>query len=47
MEIKSTEFFKNMKTLPPPGTEEFRQLIKWEELEDEKEEDGMGRGVGE
>lgn len=31
MEIKSTEFFKNMKTLPPPGTEEFRQLIKWEE----------------
>lgn len=31
MEIKSTEFFKNMKSLPPPGTEEFRQLIKWEE----------------
>ena len=31
MEIKSTEFFRNMKTLPPPGTEEFRQLIKWEE----------------
>ena len=31
MEIKSTEFFRNMKTLPPPGIEEFRQLIKWEE----------------
>jgi len=31
MEIKSSEFFKNMKSLPPPGTEEFRQLIKWEE----------------
>lgn len=31
MEIKSTEFFRNMKSLPPPGTEEFRQLIKWEE----------------
>ena len=31
MEIKSTEFFKNMKKLPPPGSEEFRQLIKWEE----------------
>jgi hypothetical protein len=31
MEIKSSEFFRNMKTLPPPGTEEFRQLIKWEE----------------
>jgi hypothetical protein len=31
MEIKSTEFFRNMKTLPSPGTEEFRQLIKWEE----------------
>ena len=31
MEIKSTEFFRNMKTLPPAGSEEFRQLIKWEE----------------
>lgn len=31
MEIKSTEFFKNMKTLPPPGSEEFNALIKWEE----------------
>src|SRR6187551_130000 len=31
MEIKSTEFFKNIKHLPPPGSEEFRQLIKWEE----------------
>jgi hypothetical protein len=31
MEIKTSEFFRNMKTLPPPGTEEFRQLIKWEE----------------
>ena len=31
MEIKSTEFFRNMKSLPPVGTEEFRQLIKWEE----------------
>jgi hypothetical protein len=31
MEIKSTEMFKNIKRLPPPGTEEFRQLIKWEE----------------
>lgn len=31
MEIKSSEFFRNMKTLPPVGTEEFRQLIKWEE----------------
>lgn len=31
MEIKSTEFFRNMKSLPPPGTEEFTQLIKWEE----------------
>ena len=31
MEIKSTEFFKNIKSLPPPGTEEFNQLIKWEE----------------
>lgn len=31
MEIKSTEFFKNMKSLPPPGTKEFSDLIKWEE----------------
>lgn len=30
MEIKSTEFFKNIKKLPPPGTEEFKQLIDWE-----------------
>ena len=30
MQIKSTEFFKNIKTLPPPGTEEFKQLIDWE-----------------
>lgn len=30
MEIKTTEFFKNMKTLPPEGTEEFQQLIDWE-----------------
>jgi hypothetical protein len=26
----SKEFFKNIKTLPPPGTEEFKQLIDWE-----------------
>lgn len=31
MEIKTTEFFKNMKSLPPPGTQEFKDLIKWEE----------------
>ena len=31
MEIKSTEFFRNMKKLPPPGTKEFTDLIKWEE----------------
>jgi hypothetical protein len=31
MDIKSTEFFKNIKHLPPVGTEEYRQLIKWEE----------------
>jgi hypothetical protein len=30
MEIKSTEFFRNMKSLPPEGTEEFKQLINWE-----------------
>jgi hypothetical protein len=31
MEIKSTEFFKNIKKLPPPGSQEFHDLIKWEE----------------
>lgn len=31
MEIKSSEFFKNIKTLPPPGTKEFEDLVKWEE----------------
>lgn len=31
MEIKTTEFFKNIKNLPPPGTQEFLDLIKWEE----------------
>jgi len=31
MEIKTTEFFMNMKKLPPPGTREFEQLVKWEE----------------
>lgn len=31
MEIKTSEFFCNMKKLPPPGTEEFKQLINWEE----------------
>jgi hypothetical protein len=30
MEIKTTEFFKNMKTLPPVGSEEFKQLVDWE-----------------
>jgi len=30
MEIKTTEFFKNMKSLPPPGTKEFNDLIDWE-----------------
>jgi hypothetical protein len=30
MEIKTTEFFRNMKTLPPEGTKEFKQLIDWE-----------------
>jgi len=30
MEIKTTEFFKNIKKLPPPGTDEFKQLIDWE-----------------
>jgi len=31
MEIKTSEFFRNMKSLPPPGTREFEQLIQWEE----------------
>lgn len=31
MEIKTTEFFKNIKKLPPPGSQEFIDLIKWEE----------------
>lgn len=31
MEIKSTEFFKNMKSLPPKGSKEFEDLINWEE----------------
>jgi hypothetical protein len=31
MEIKTTEFFKNMKSLPPPGSKEFEDLINWEE----------------
>lgn len=31
MEIKTSEFFKNIKKLPPAGSEEFEQLIKWEE----------------
>lgn len=30
MEIKSSEFFKNMKSLPPVGTKEFSDLIDWE-----------------
>ena len=30
MEIKTTEFFKNMKKLPPPGSREFSQLVDWE-----------------
>jgi len=30
MEIKTSEFFRNMKKLPPEGTEEFKQLIDWE-----------------
>lgn len=30
MEIKTTEFFKNMKSLPPEGSEEFKHLIDWE-----------------
>lgn len=31
MEIKSTEFFRNMKSLPDVGTKEFEDLINWEE----------------
>ena len=31
MELKTSEFFRNMKSLPPPGTREFEQLIQWEE----------------
>lgn len=30
MEIKSTEFFRNIKKLPPPGTQDFNDLINWE-----------------
>lgn len=30
MEIKSSEFFKNIKVLPPPGTKEFQDLVDWE-----------------
>lgn len=30
MELKSTEFFRNIKKLPPPDTDEFKQLIDWE-----------------
>lgn len=30
MEIKTTEFFRNMKSLPPEGTREFDQLVDWE-----------------
>ena len=30
MEIKSSEFFRNMKSLPPEGTDEYKQLIDWE-----------------
>ncbi len=30
MEFKTTEFFKNMKKLPPPGSQEFKDLIDWE-----------------
>lgn len=30
MEIKTTEFFKNIKKLPPEGSDEFNQLIDWE-----------------
>lgn len=30
MEIRTTEFFKNMKSLPPEGSKEFDDLINWE-----------------
>lgn len=30
MEVKTTEFFKNIKSLPPKGTKEFDDLIEWE-----------------
>lgn len=30
MEITTGEFFRNMKNLPPPGTQEFKDLIQWE-----------------
>lgn len=30
MEIKTTEFFKNIKKLPPVGSQEFKDLIDWE-----------------
>lgn len=31
MITKTTEFFTNIKNLPPPGTTEFQQLVEWEE----------------
>lgn len=31
MEITTSEFFCNMKKLPPPGSQEFLDLINWEE----------------
>lgn len=30
MDIKTTEFFKNIKSLPPEDSDEFKQLIDWE-----------------
>ncbi|SEW21408.1 hypothetical protein SAMN05428988_3207 [Chitinophaga sp. YR573] len=30
MEIYSSEFFRNLKTLPSPDTKEFQQLVDWE-----------------
>jgi len=30
MELTTSEFFMNMKLLPPPGTSEFNDLIEWE-----------------
>jgi hypothetical protein len=30
MEIKTTEFFRNFKSLPPPGSQEFNDLVDWE-----------------